>query len=182
MVLDNLVSNGVPGASDQVDRKRKVRIQPESHKDKSDRHDDHQRSWHHMKNITSRTSVSWTEPLCLRSDWRKPTKTTPENLPSKDVMELKQATLWHGDRQYINQANDASVEGVTSLLRWCRSRFKPRKLESHESSEFATELLSSPASICLSSSSHHAEVKLCENVVGAMQAIRLYVAATVRSD
>ena len=52
-----------------------------------------------------------------------------------------------------------------SLLRWSRSRFKPRKLQNlSQPSEFATEQLSSPACICLSSPSHQAQVEPCENV------------------
>ena len=71
------------------------------------------------KQVTICTPVCWTDPLCLRKDRRRPKMTTTtENSPSKDVKELKQAALWHGDRQYINQANDASVEAIMTLLRW----------------------------------------------------------------
>ena len=52
-----------------------------------------------------------------------------------------------------------------SLLRWSRSRFKPRTLQNlSQPSEFATEQLSSPACICLSSPSHQAQVEPCEDV------------------
>ena len=79
--LNNFVFKDVLAASDQVDRKRKARSHPQSHTDKSERYDDHQRSWQYMENITSHTPVCWTDPLCLRNDPRRPTKTrTPENL------------------------------------------------------------------------------------------------------
>ena len=161
-VLNTLFFKGVPAASDQVDRKRKARRSTRVAK----------RQVRTLRRSSAQLAVHekhhkpcWSDPLCLRNDRRRPTKTTtPENRPSKDS-ELKQAALWHRDRQYISQANDASVEGITSFLRWSRSRFKPRKLENlSQSSEFATELLSSPAGMCLSSPSHQAQVELCEGV------------------
>ena len=123
-VLNNLVFKGVPATGDRIDRKRKDRGQPEPRKHKSERHDDHQRSSQYMDNITSCSPVCWTDPSFVQNDQRRPTKTTTsENLPSKDVAELKQAALWHGDTEYVSQANDASVEGIMTLLRWSRSRF-----------------------------------------------------------
>ena len=44
------------------------------------------------RKITSSTPLRWNDPLCLRNDRRRPmTTTTPENSPSKDVIELKHA-------------------------------------------------------------------------------------------
>ena len=83
--------------------------------------------------------------------------------PSKDVVELKQVALWYGVRQSIREANDASVEGIMTLLRRHRSRFKPRELQTmSQTSRFATEQLSLSAHVCLSSPSHTAQVEQCE--------------------
>ena len=109
--------------------------------------------------------MRWNDRLCLRNNQRRPTKTiTSEHLLSEDVIELKQAALWRGERQFISRANDASVEGIVTLLRWSRSRLKPRKLPNlSQPSEFATKQLSLPAFACLSSPSHTAQAELCED-------------------
>ena len=114
--------------------------------------------------ITSCTPVCWNDPLCLRNERRRPLKTTtPGNSPSKDVIELKQAALWHGDRHYISAANDASVDDIVTLWQRSRSRFiKLREsLNLSHPPERPTKQLSLPAYACMSSPSHTVQVDLC---------------------
>ena len=109
--------------------------------------------------------MSWTDPFPVQNDERRPTRIAPSvQPPSQDVVELKQVALWHGDRRCISQANEAAAEGIMKLLRWSRSRFRPREIKTlSQNQERATTSLNLPTLPCLSSPSHPANVEECES-------------------
>ena len=89
--------------------------------------------------------------------------TTLKNLLSKDVIEQEQVAVWHGDKQYISQANDSLVEDIMTTWRRSRAKFKIRELQTlSQPPESATKQSSMPAYACMSSPSSSAQVELCE--------------------
>ena len=55
----------------------------------------------------------WSYPFQMKPDSRRTTKLTSTAGPMlRDVIELKQAALWHGGKIRIDQACEAAAEGM----------------------------------------------------------------------
>ena len=80
------------------DCKRNLSNHPEHNKLKISRGDHPQRSSHYVENqVMVKSTSCWIDPFQAKLDKRRTTKITRTAEPlSRDVIELKQAALWHG--------------------------------------------------------------------------------------
>ena len=96
------------------DCKRNVSNHPEHNKLKVSRGGHPQRRSHHVENqVMVKSPSCWTDPFQAELDKRHTTKITRTAEPlSRDVIELKQAALWHVGKVRIDQASEAAAEGM----------------------------------------------------------------------
>ena len=99
---------------------------PEHNKLKISRGGHPQRSSHHIENqLMVKSPSCWTDPFQAKLDKRRTTKITRTAEPlSRDVIELKQAALWHGGKVCIDQASEAAAEGMSRQPKARRISFR----------------------------------------------------------
>ena len=128
-------SSSVPGDSSQKRRsdcKRRLSNHSEPNKLKMCRGDHPQRSSHYVENQGMVKSPScWIDPSQARLNKRSTTKITRTAEPlSRDVIELKQAALWHGGKTRIDQADEAAAEGMARQPKASRFPFRSEGISS----------------------------------------------------
>ena len=96
------------------DCKRKLSNLPEYNKLKIGRDNHPQRSSQYVENqVMVKSPSCWIDPFQTKLDKRRTTKLTTIAEPMlRDVIELKQAALWHGGNIRIDQACEAAAEDV----------------------------------------------------------------------
>ena len=96
------------------DCKRKLSNRPESNKLKISRDSHPQRSSQYVENqVMVKSPPCWIDPFQTKFDNRRTTEITRTAEPLlRDVIELKQAALWHGGKIRVGQASDAAAEGM----------------------------------------------------------------------
>ena len=139
------------------DGKRNLSSHPEHNKLKICRGDHPQRSSHFVENqVMVKSPSCWTDPFQAKLDKRRTTKITRTAEPlSRDVIELKQAALWHGGKMRIDQACEAAAEGMVRQPKAPRISFQSeetRSLSGTHQEHTKSSLTSHPPS-CVSSSS-----------------------------
>ena len=101
---DQKFENGTSSGSGNLsqkrrsDCKRRLSNRPEHGKSKISRDNHHQRSSQYVENqVMVKSPSCWIDPLQMKPDRRRTTKLTSTAGPMlRDVIELKQAALWHG--------------------------------------------------------------------------------------
>ena len=69
----------------------------------------------------------WIDPFQMKPDRRRTTKLTRTAEPmSRDVIELKQAALWHGGKIRTDQVCEVAAEG---MVRHFESHFDQKRLD-----------------------------------------------------
>ena len=96
----------------RTDCKRRLSNRPQHGKSKIGRDNHHQRSSQHVENqVMVKSPSCWIDPFQMKPDRRRTTKLTSTAGPMlRDVIELKQAALWHGGNIRIDQASKAAAE------------------------------------------------------------------------
>ena len=139
------------------DCKRKLRNRPEYNMLKISRDDHPQRSSQYVENQVMLKSPScWIDPLQMKPDRRRTTKITRTAEPMlRDVIELKQAALWHGGKIRIDQACEAAAEGMVRQPKALRISFRSEGTRSlsvtHQEHTISPQSSHPPS--CVSSSS-----------------------------
>ena len=155
--------NGASSGSGDLSQKRRsdcnrnVSNHPEHNKLKISRGDHPQRSSHYVENqVMVKSPSCWIDPFQAKLDKRRTTKIirTAEPL-SRDVIELKQAALWHGGKIRIDQASEAAAEGMARQPKALRISFRSVGISSssviHQERAISSQTLHPPP--CTSSSS-----------------------------
>ena len=122
-------SSSVSGDSSQKrrsDSKRNLSNHPEHNKLKISRDNLLERSSQYVENqVMVKSSSCWIDPFQNEPDRRRTTKLTSKAGPMlRDVIELKQAALWHGGKIRIDQACEAAAEGVAQQPKAPRISFR----------------------------------------------------------
>ena len=116
LIFENGASSGSEDLSQKhrSDCKRKLSNRPEHGKSKIGRDNHHQHSSQHVENqVMVKSPSCWIDPFQMKPDRRRTTKLTSTAGPMlRDVIELKQAALWHGGKIRIDQACEAAAEGM----------------------------------------------------------------------
>ena len=106
--FENGTSSGSGNLSQKrrTDCKRRLSNRPEHGKSKISRDNHHQRSSQSFENqVMVKPPSCWIDPFQMKPDRRRTTKLTSTAGPMlRDVIELKQAALWHGGKIRIDQA------------------------------------------------------------------------------
>ena len=139
------------------DCKRKLSNRPEHNKLKISRGDHPQRSSQYVENqVMVKSPSCWIDPFQMKPDRRRTTKITRTAEPMlRDVIELKQAALWHGGKIRIDQACEAAAEGMVRQPKAPRISFRSegtRSLSGSHQEHTISPQTSHPPS-CVSSSS-----------------------------
>ena len=98
----------------------------------------------------------WIDPFQMKPDRRRTTKITKTAEPmSRDVIELKQAPLWHGGKILIDQACEAAAEGMVRQPKALRISFRSEEVGalSGTHQEHTKSLQTSHLASCISSPS-----------------------------
>ena len=96
----------------------------------------------------------WIDPFQTKLDRRRTTKLTSTAEPLlPDVIELKQAALWHGGKFRIDQASEAAAEGTVRQPKATRISFRSEGISSVIHQERAISSQTSHPPSCTSSSS-----------------------------
>ena len=98
----------------------------------------------------------WIDPLKMKPDRRRTTKLTSTAGPLlRDVIELKQAALWHGGKIRSDQACETAAEGLVRQPKAPRISFRSEVVRalSDTHQEHAKSLQTSHSASCVSSSS-----------------------------
>ena len=108
------------------DCKRRLCNRPEHGKSKISRDNHHQRSSEYVENqVMVKSPSCWIDPFQMKPDRRRTTKLTSTAGPmSRDVIELKQAALWHGGKIRIDQACEAAAAGMVRQPKALRISFR----------------------------------------------------------
>ena len=108
------------------DCKRKHSNRPESNKLKVSRHSHPQRSSQYVENqVMVKSPSRWIDPFQTKFDNRRTTKLTRTAEPMlRDVIELKQAALWHGGNIRNDQASAAAAEDMVRQPKTHRISFR----------------------------------------------------------
>ena len=87
---------------------------------------------HYVENqVMVKPPSCWTDPFQAKPDRRRTTKITRTAEPlSRDVIELKQAALWHGGKIRIDQASEAAAEGMARQPKALRISFRSEEVKS----------------------------------------------------
>ena len=150
-LLDDLkFQNGtssVSGDSSQKRRsdcKRKLSNCPESNKLKISSGDHPQRSSHHVENqVMVKSQSCWIDPFQARLNKRCTTKITRTAEPlSRDVIELKQAALWHGGKTRVDQVSEAAAEGMARQPKAPRIIFRSEGISSSRARDITANFAS----------------------------------------
>ena len=147
------------------DCKRNLCNHPEHNRLKISRGDHLQRSSQYVEDqVMVKSPSCWIDPFQAKLDKRRTTKITRTAEPlSRDVIELKQAALWHGGKIRIDQSSEAAAEGVVREPKALRISFRSEEvralsgttshLASCISSSSAVELLQMSGGTCREQSS-----------------------------
>ena len=136
-LLDDLkFKNGTSSGSGNLsqkrrsDCKRRLSNRPEHGRSKISRDNQHQRSSQYVENqVMVKSPSCWTDPFQAKPDRRRTTKLTSTVGPMlQDVIELKQAALWHGGKIRIDQACEAAAEGMIRQPKALRISFRSEKV------------------------------------------------------
>ena len=98
----------------------------------------------------------WIDPFQMKPDRRRTTKLTSTAGPMlRDVIELKQAALWHGGKIRIDQACEAAAEGMVKQPKALRISFRSEEVRalSGTHQEHTKSLHTSHLASCISSPS-----------------------------
>ena len=110
--FENGTSSGSGNLSQKrrTDCKRRLSNRPEHSKLKISRDNHHQRSSQYVENqVMVKSPSCWIDPFQTKFDNRRTTKLTRTAEPMlRDIIELKQAALWHGGNIRIDQASEAA--------------------------------------------------------------------------
>ena len=157
--FENGASSGSGNLSQKrrTDCKRKLSNRPEHSKLKISRDDHPQRSSQYIENqVMVKSPSCWIDPFQTKLDRRRTTKLTSTAEPMlRDVIELKQAALWHGGKIRIDQACEAAAEGMVRQPKAPRISFRSeetRSLSGTRQEHTKSPQTSHPPS-CVSSSS-----------------------------
>ena len=114
------------------DWKRKLSNRPEYNKLKISRDDHPQRSSQYVENqVMVKSPSCWIDPFQIKLNNRRTTKITRTAEPMlRDVIELKQAALWHGGKIRIDQACEAAAEGMVRQPKAPRISFRSERTRS----------------------------------------------------
>ena len=155
--------NGSSSGSGDLSQKRRsdcnrnVSNHPEHNKLKISRGDHPQRSSHYVENqVMVKSPSCWIDPFQTKLDKRRATEITKKTEPLlRDVIELKQAALWHGGKIRVDQASEAAAEGMTRQSKAPRISFRSEGTSSSSVThqERATSSQTSHPPSCASSSS-----------------------------
>ena len=163
LLNDLKFENGSSSGSGDLSRKRRsdckrnVSNHPEHNKLKISRGDHLQRSSQYVENqVIVKSPSCWTDPFQARLDKRRITELTRTAKPLlRDVIELKQAALWHGGQILIDQASAAAAEGMMRQPKVPRISFRSEEINSssvkHQECATSSQTLHPPS--CASSSS-----------------------------
>ena len=139
------------------DCKRKLSNRPEYSKLKISRDDHPQRNSQYVDNqVMVKSPSCWIDPFQTILDKRRTTKITRTAEPMlRDVIELKQAALWHGCKIRIDQACEAAAEGMVRQPKAPRISFRSEGTRSlpvtHQEHTMSPQTSHPPS--CVSSSS-----------------------------
>ena len=114
------------------DCERNVSNPPEHNKLKISRDNHPQRSSHYVENqVMVKSPSCWIDPFQAKLDKRRTTKlTSTAEAMSREVIELKQAALWHGGKIRIDQARKAAAEGMMRQPKVPRISFRSEEINS----------------------------------------------------
>ena len=139
------------------DCERNVSNHPKHNKLKIFRGDHPQRSSQYVENqVIVKSPSCWTDPFQARLDQRRTTELTRTEKPLlRDIIELKQAALWHGGKIRIDQDSEAAAEGMRRQSKVPRVSFRSEGINSssvlHQECATSSQTLHPPS--CASSSS-----------------------------
>ena len=157
--FENGTSSGSGNLSQKrrTDCKRRLSNRPEHSKLKISRDNHHQRSSQYVENqVMVKSPSCWIDPPQMKPDRRRTTKLTSTAGPMlRDVIELKQAALWHGGKIRIDQACEAAAEGMVRQPKALRISFRSEEVRalSGTHQEHTKSLQTSHLASCISSSS-----------------------------
>ena len=130
--FENGTSSGSGNLSQKrrTDCKRRLRNRPEHGKLKISRDGHPQRSSQYIGNqVMVKSPSCWIDPFQTKLDRRRTTKLTSTAGPMlRDVIELKQAALWHGRKIPIDQACEAAAEGMVRQPKALRISFRSEEV------------------------------------------------------
>ena len=135
--LDDLkFENGTSSGSGNLsqkrrsDCKRRLSNRPEHGKSKISRDNHHQRSSQYVENqVMVKSPSCWIDRFQMKPDRRRTTKFTSTVGPMlRDVIELKQAALWHGSKIRIDQACEAAAKGMVRQPKAPRISFRSEEV------------------------------------------------------
>ena len=108
------------------DCKRKLSNRPESNKLKISRDNHPQRRSQFVENqVMVKSPFCWIDPFQTKFDNRRTTKHIRTAEPIlRDIIELKQAALWHGGNIRIDQASEAAAEDMVRQPKTQRISFR----------------------------------------------------------
>ena len=163
-LLDDLkFENGTSSGSGNLrqkrrsDYKRRLSNRPEHSKLKISRDDHPQRSSQYVENqVMVKSPSCWIDPFQTKLDKRRTTKITKTaETMLRDVIELKQAALWHGGKFRVDQASEAAAESVSKQPKTPRISFRSEEVGalSGTHQEQTKSLQTSHLASCMSSPS-----------------------------
>ena len=141
----------------RTDCKRRLSDRSEHGKSKIIRDNHHPRSSQYVENqVMVKSPSCWIDPFQTNHDRRRTAELTSTSGPMlPDVIELKQAALWHGGKIRIDQASEAAAEGMVRLPKALRISFRPNEVRalSGTHQEHTKPLQTSYLASCISSPS-----------------------------
>ena len=115
-----------------------------------------QRSSKYVENqVMVKSPSCWIDPSQMKPDRRRTTELTSTVGPMlRDVIELKQAALWHGGKIRIDQACEAAAEGMVRQSKALRISLRSEEVRalSGTHQEYTKSLQTSHLASCVSSS------------------------------
>ena len=130
--FENGTSSGSGNLSQKrrTDCKRRLSNRPEHSKLKISRDNHHQRSSQYVENqVMVKSPSCWIDPFQMKPDRQRTTKLTSTAGPMlRDVIDLKQAALWHGGKIRIDQACEAAAEGMVRQPKALRISFRSEEV------------------------------------------------------
>ena len=112
------------------DCKRRLSNRPEHGESKMSRDNHHHRSSQYVENqVMVKSPSCWIALFQMKPDRRRTTKltSTAESM-LRDVIELKQAALWHEGKIRIDQACEAAAEGMVRQMTAIRISFRSEEV------------------------------------------------------
>ena len=157
--FENGTSSGSGNLSQKrrTDCKRRLSNRPEHGKSKISRANHHQRSSQYVENqVMVKSQSCWIDPFQMEPDRRRTTNLTSTAGPMlRDVIELKQAALWHQSKIRIDQACEAAAEGMVRQPKALQISFPSEEVRalSGTHQQHTKSLQTSHLASCISSSS-----------------------------